>query len=145
MMSDTSELYRLLYTSEARFTGTTDEISAEIDAIVATAVENNSKRGLGGILLVVQGTFIQVLEGASQDVEVTFEAICSDLRHGNLRVIEMVRAEKRLFPEWSMAYVGMSDKPSHMRINRDLREISVTVDGNPAAALRQMQALLQPA
>lgn len=138
----TNDLHRLLYISESRLVGTTNQVRTEIRSIVATATKINPTRGLTGILLFVQDRFIQVLEGSSDELERTFEAICNDMRHGNLRLLEMTRAEDRLFSAWSMAFVGTNDEPSHVKINRDLQEILVTVAANPAVAHRQMRALL---
>ena len=104
----TSGLHRLVYYSRNRITGTSAAMAAEVDAILASAQRNNSLIGVTGALIFNAGIFAQVLEGARHDVEVTFERIQRDERHGDVQVLAFEEVQSRGFPSWSMAFVGRS-------------------------------------
>jgi hypothetical protein len=103
-----SSLHRLVYYSRNRIPGTPAELAAEIDAILASAQRNNSRIGVTGALIFNAGIFAQVLEGARDDVELTFERIQRDPRHGDVQVLAFGEVPSRGFPSWSMAFVGGS-------------------------------------
>ncbi|MBO0903195.1 BLUF domain-containing protein [Jiella sonneratiae] len=134
---------RVLYRSKAKRIGGAPLAPRDVAAIVDTSVRNNRSCGLSGILLKVDDTFIQLVEGEQRAIEATFERICVDERHSDLVLIDMITAETRLFPEWSMAHVGSDADPMRLQVNRDLKEISFTVETHPEAALKQMRALLR--
>lgn len=82
--------------------------SEELLAILETSRKNNVERGLTGMLLYSEGTFIQLLEGEEASLQETYKAIVSDTRHKN--IIKMVEStgENRIFPEWSMGFKSAS-------------------------------------
>ncbi|WP_312948340.1 BLUF domain-containing protein [Agrobacterium sp.] len=98
-------LYRLLYRSEFSLKEADGPIEQQIAAIVASAAQANQRADLTGALIASNCTFIQVLEGPLAALEVTFEKICSDLRHSHVRLVEFAAAEDRVFPEWKMVRV----------------------------------------
>lgn len=105
-----SDLYRLVYASKNLLQG--DE-SAKRDAvaqILAASQHNNAKLGVTGALMFNGGAFAQVLEGPRRGVEVTFERIQQDPRHGDVTVLQCGPVEQRAFSSWSMAFVGQSPK-----------------------------------
>jgi hypothetical protein len=102
------DLHRLVYYSRNRIPGTPAEVAAEVDAILASARRNNASISVSGALIFNAGIFAQVLEGASHDIEVIFERIQRDERHGDLQVLAFEAVQNREFPAWSMAYVGRS-------------------------------------
>lgn len=135
-------LHRLLYTSEARLPDDPAEALRTVDAIVAHSQARNEARGLSGALLYVRGTFIQALEGPLDALETVFERICHDFRHARLTLVDMSPANERMFAQWSMTYLAQNDRPTRLRVNRDLEELYFTVNTNAAEALRQMRGLL---
>jgi hypothetical protein len=104
----TTNIYRLVYYSRNRIQGTAAAVAAEVDAILESAQRNNSLLGVTGALIFNAGMFGQVLEGDRQDVELTFERIQRDTRHGDVQVLAFEEAPNRGFPSWSMAFVGRS-------------------------------------
>lgn len=104
----TTNLYRLVYYSLNRIQGTAAEVTAEVDAILESAQRNNAVLGVTGALIFNAGMFAQVLEGNRQDVEMTFERIQRDVRHGEVQVLAFEETANRGFPSWSMAFVGRS-------------------------------------
>ncbi|GGF56781.1 hypothetical protein GCM10011332_07800 [Terasakiella brassicae] len=80
----------------------------DLESILATAVENNKKHNITGVLTVLNDVFIQVLEGESVKVEQLVAKIEKDKRNFGLIVLQSNPIEHRLFPDWSMGYVDES-------------------------------------
>src|SRR5450631_1935225 len=109
-----SDLNRLVYYSRNRMPGGPTEVTAEMDAILASAQRHNSLRRVTGALIFNAGIFAQVLEGARKDIEATFERIQRDERHGDVEVLAFEEAPSRGFPSWSMAFVGRSQENENL-------------------------------
>jgi hypothetical protein len=101
-------LYRLVYYSLNRIQGTAAEVTAKVDAILESSQRNNALLGVTGALIFNAGIFAQVLEGDRQDVALTYERIQRDTRHGDVQVLAFEEVQDRVFPAWSMAFVGRS-------------------------------------
>ena len=93
-------LYTMVYKSDA----TTEMDRYELNALLHTARANNQSQGITGILLYADKHFIQVLEGEEQVVVQLYEKIEKDTRHINLFKLMANNIDKRMFPDWSMAY-----------------------------------------
>ena len=104
----TESLHRLVYFSRNLVPGKPAEIATEIESILESARRNNAQRSVTGALIFNSGIFAQVLEGALQDIEQTFERIQRDARHGDVHVLAFEGTSIRRFPSWSMAFVGRS-------------------------------------
>jgi hypothetical protein len=98
-------IQRLLYRSDSELTGLAGDIDREVERIVGAARRKNEAAGITGALMLSAGTFIQVLEGPVGSVEAVFERICCDLRHRDVRLLELAIAEERIFAEWTMVQV----------------------------------------
>ncbi len=98
--------YQLIYCSRNRITQDNDTFADEVTAILARARRNNQAIGVTGALLFTRFWFAQVLEGPRDAVEMIFERIQSDPRHGDVTVLSFLPAEQRSFPDWSMAFAG---------------------------------------
>ena len=81
----------------------------EIRSILASAHRNNPPAGVTGALLFNEGLFAQVLEGPVDSVSPIFEIIQRDPRHSDITVLENGEAERRDFPEWSMAFASSKE------------------------------------
>ena len=103
-----SDIYRLVDYTRNLLTGTEDEQAAVVAQILETSQRNNGKVGVTGALLYNSGGFAQVLEGPRTAVEATFERIQRDLRHSDVSVLQCEAVEDRGFPNWSMAFTGLS-------------------------------------
>ena len=101
MAQSPRSLYRLFYRSRQ-----TPDAAADLDfvvgQIIGTAIRRNREVGLTGLLLTVQGHFIQALEGNIEVVRTTYARISMDPRHHDLHIISQGPAERRLFGEWNM-------------------------------------------
>lgn len=65
---------------------------------------NNSQKGITGMLIYFDGTFVQFLEGPEENVNQLFENISGDKRHQDVILLLEGTTEKREFADWSMAY-----------------------------------------
>ena len=90
----------LVYVSSASHLLKEDELLA----ILQVSRRNNVKKGLTGMLLYSEGTFIQLLEGEEDDLKSTYRAIEADDRHKNIIKMTEGNNEQRFFPEWSMGF-----------------------------------------
>jgi len=99
-------MYRLVYYSANRISGTSEEVTTEIEQILAASRRNNAKVGITGALMVSEGFFGQVLEGPQAAIEATFERIQQDARHGEVSLLDYKEVAAKAFDSWDMAYVG---------------------------------------
>lgn len=70
--------------------------------ILVRAAPNNSRDGITGCLTVVDGQFVQILEGDPGALDLLMERIMGDTRHADVRVLKRERVVERAFPAWSM-------------------------------------------
>ncbi len=90
---------QLLYASN-----TSRDVSQDVlDDILAASRRNNPRDGITGMLLYVEGGFMQVLEGEDAAVSAVYARIARDRRHWNSQVL-LDRAAPRAFGEWSMGF-----------------------------------------
>lgn len=96
-------MIRLLYVSS------TDRNleNGTVENILSTSRENNAKLGITGILLHIDGGFMQVLEGEKLSVERLYSRIETDRRHWDTQVL-LTRNEPPVFKEWSMGFKSIS-------------------------------------
>lgn len=104
----TESLYRLVYYSRNRITGSPDAVAEAIESILASSRRNNPRSGVTGALMFNSGCFAQVLEGPQAAVETVFERIQQDERHGEVSLLAFDPAPARAFAAWSMGFVGAS-------------------------------------
>ena len=94
-----SELWRLVYVSTAK-PGITDE---DLDDILRSArARNFFQLDVTGMLMLVGGSFCQILEGSYESVTMVFDLISRDPRHSNVRMLELTPISERSFPNWTM-------------------------------------------
>lgn len=91
--------------------------------ILNRAESNNRAEGITGLLMYGGECFMQVLEGESGSVGTMLQRISKDPRHHDIVLVEDVEAERRLFGEWSMAYVREDNmRPADRKSFRELQE-----------------------
>lgn len=96
-----TDLVQVIYASSALAAFTPRDLSE----LLAKARANNEACGVSGLLVYVEGSFLQVLEGAQDDVSLLYQSITRDSRHGNCRLLLRSEIEEREFGEWSMGFV----------------------------------------
>ena len=93
-------LHRIIYLSRAA-----DNLSIEeVKQLWIKAKSNNEKTNVTGILLYIDGDFLQILEGEKEIVQNLFELIKIDKRHKSIITVYNNTIEKLEFPNWSMAF-----------------------------------------
>ncbi|MFQ1699748.1 BLUF domain-containing protein [Loktanella agnita] len=97
-------MIRLIYCS----TAIRDVTDQELVDILRTARRNNIRNGITGMLMYHERAFLQVLEGAEEDVTACYDRIYRDPRHRGLITLDKAPASSRTFTDWSMGHVDPS-------------------------------------
>lgn len=94
-------LHEIVYASAARepFGG------RELEVLLRVARRKNARRGITGVLLHHEGSFLQVLEGPEAAVSSLYASIERDPRHDRLLLLRRGPIERRRFAEWNMGFV----------------------------------------
>lgn len=108
-----------------------------IAEIIAVSDRNNRRDDITGALVIGDGIFLQVLEGARQDLNRTLYRIVNDPRHVNLRTIDRRAIKARAFAEWGM--VGAAIKPKRDIVMSELIAFS---EADPTYVVDRILAML---
>jgi len=95
------QLYRLYYRSR-QTPSIIPDLDVVVQDIVKSSIRNNKDDGLTGLLITIQGYFVQTLEGPVDSVRNTYARILCDRRHMDPHIIAQGPVEKRLFDDWNM-------------------------------------------
>lgn len=76
----------------------------DIEDLLFYAREKNRRLAITGVLLLIQGKFIQYIEGYEEDIDNVYESIKVDTRHNDLLLLDSGYIDKRQYTNWSMAY-----------------------------------------
>lgn len=93
-------MYKIIYFSTAR----KDLKEKELNELLLKARAYNVINNITGILLSIEGDFLQILEGTKENVEFLYEKIKKDDRHNEIVTISESRISERQFPDWSMGF-----------------------------------------
>jgi hypothetical protein len=100
------QLCRLVYFSKYNINARGSDLKSDLKQILASAIRNNSERGITGGLVFNRKFFVQALEGGHAAVTQTFARISNDPRHKDMVIAEMSSVSERLFGAWAMGYAG---------------------------------------
>lgn len=93
-------MHRIIYLSTA-----TEYLEKEqIESILKKSCAYNLEHTITGILLYIDGDFIQVLEGTKTAISILFEQIKKDKRHKGIICVINETTKNRQFSDWSMGY-----------------------------------------
>jgi hypothetical protein len=76
--------------------------------LLQVARTNNARLGISGILLYIDESFFQVLEGEQSVIESLYEKIERDPRHTEVTKLIQKPTHSRTFGEWSMGFAPLS-------------------------------------
>lgn len=96
-------MLRLTYCSRNKISLDDRQLAERVSDILAASVANNRRVNVTGGLVYDHNWFIQVLEGAEEDVLAIFHRIEADVRHSDITVVECTETVERRFPYWWMA------------------------------------------
>lgn len=91
---------QLLYVSNTQ----PDLTPTVLDDILTASRRNNAMMGITGLLLYIDGGFLQMLEGDELVLRELYSRISSDRRHSELRLMLDRESAVRTFPGWSMGF-----------------------------------------
>jgi hypothetical protein len=91
---------QLLYVSNTQ----PDLSPGVLDDILTASRRNNAMLGITGLLLYIDGGFLQMLEGDERAVRELYGRISTDHRHCEMRLMLDREAGARAFPGWSMGF-----------------------------------------
>ena len=80
---------------------------ADLHTILQQSRRNNPPLGVTGLLCVSDNLFIQVLEGGRDEVCQLYNAIVSDIRHQQVRLLMYEEIAHRQFGNWTMGQVNI--------------------------------------
>lgn len=96
----------------------------DIENMLFQIREKNKRLAITGILLLIQGKFIQYIEGQSTEIDEVYDSIKKDSRHNELILLDSGKLKTRQFKDWSMAYKKVGDEEikdilGHSSLNLD--------------------------
>src|SRR5450755_3810168 len=126
--------FRLIYSSEAA----PDLATPDLEGMLAESRIRNLACGITGVLVFVDGAFLQILEGEKRDVLDLMERIERDPRHRGIKVFHEEETDERAFSSWSMAYLS----PSAEEVSRWAALDGATTIGSVLSSLEREPARL---
>ena len=136
-------MFRLIYSSEA----TRDLPMPELERMLAQSRARNTMRDVTGVLVFVDGVFMQILEGEREAVDALMERIRRDERHRNLKVFHEETLAQRTFGAWRMAFVSPRAEEMATWAGLDgtttVEETLATLRGDPGRLPRVVFHLLE--
>lgn len=93
-------MYHLVYTSYA----TQEFAEQDLIDLLKQSRHLNQQNGITGMLLYLQGKFIQVLEGDKAKVDSVYEKIKRDSRHTKVMTVVQGNSPDRIFKGWTMGF-----------------------------------------
>ncbi|WP_093367483.1 BLUF domain-containing protein [Psychroflexus sediminis] len=72
--------------------------------------EKNKHLAITGILLLIQGKFVQYIEGPAEEIDKVYQSISKDKRHTDMILLDSGDLNERQFKNWSMAYKEVNNK-----------------------------------
>jgi hypothetical protein len=95
-----SDLVQLTYASEA-CSGFEEH---QIPELLKSIRPANARHHVTGMLLYIQGAFLQMLEGEAPHVDALYERIAKDPRHRDVTLLIRQNVGERGFADWTMDY-----------------------------------------
>jgi len=112
----------------------------------------NTAHGITGVLILVDGVFLQILEGEKPDVLQLYENIKRDPRHHGAKLYHQGETKEHAFASWSMAYLTPNDEEvsqwaeleGSTTIDKVLLFLEREPGRLPAMALNILKAIAEP-
>ena len=95
----------------------------ELNNLLEASRIHNKAKGITGLLLYIEGDFLQIIEGEDWDINNLYGNIVLDKRHKNIICVNDEKIEKRQFPDWSMGfnttnYSAINKNPAFQYLNK---------------------------
>ncbi|MEO8017436.1 MAG: BLUF domain-containing protein [Pseudomonadota bacterium] len=92
---------------------------ADVQALLERARRKNFALGVTGMLLHIEGSFFQVLEGREAAVDSIYEVIARDSRHDRMTQIIREPLAQRSFGEWSMGFASVPSAEAQRAVDEN--------------------------
>ena len=99
-----TRLIHLIYSSGAATPFSNDDLLE----LLSKARQKNANLHVTGMLLHIDGSFLQVIEGQPEVIDTLFGTISADPRHTDIVTIIREAIPKRSFSDWSMGFADIS-------------------------------------
>lgn len=96
------KLMSFAYTSHASHALT----QQDLEHLLKVSRARNAQFNVTGVLLYVNGCFMQYLEGAQRDLFEVIEFITTATQHHQIKMGEFLPISKRAYPDWTMAFIS---------------------------------------
>lgn len=104
--------------------------------LLEDAVYINKSKEITGVLFYDYGVFGQILEGQAKDVESVWLKISRDIRHKDIRILEVNRIKERNFSNWSMNFHGSE------RLNKFPAQLQLSLPKNKKSIPKELLSLM---
>ncbi|XBQ15040.1 MAG: BLUF domain-containing protein [Oceanicaulis sp.] len=104
-------LTRLIYVSRPTFEIRPPVLDGELRRIAEAGLRRNPLEAVTGLLAIDSDWFVQVLEGSRPTVNRTVMRIANDRRHTGFEIVLAEEADRRVFPDWAVAFSDQSTLP----------------------------------
>jgi hypothetical protein len=129
-------LLRVMYMSAAKFDAAQPD--SLVQQIVDAATIANAAMAITGALLFDGRRFVQVLDGPEPALSSLIDRISVDRRHHRVVFLKRKRVDRRLFPDFSLAYSGDS-----VFVTRSMDRLLADHDRLSAAAVQHLVQVMQ--
>lgn len=85
------------------------ETKEVVNSLKEISGRKNPKYNITGKLLYSNAVFLQLLEGPTINVDITYRIIEEDKRHFNPHILFEKYSSKRVFPDWAMKFTEVND------------------------------------
>lgn len=99
-------MIQIVYISSAVAPWSTEQLLE----LLQQCLKNNSARGVTGMLLYGEDTFLQALEGDDAVIDALIEKIARDPRHAKIQLLHRRPIERRQYADWSMGFKRISER-----------------------------------
>ena len=99
-------MIQIVYISSAVAPWSTEQLLE----LLQQCLKNNSARGVTGMLLYGEDTFLQALEGEDSVIDELVEKIARDPRHAKVQFLHRRPIERRQYADWSMGFKRISER-----------------------------------
>jgi hypothetical protein len=77
--------------------------------ILERSEARNAVDAITGALVMTPDHYVQLLEGERRVLNACYDRICRDPRHNHVELILFEVVDKRLFPDWSMSALDLTE------------------------------------
>ena len=132
-------LFRLIYASRAKASSATD-----LPEILDWSRAHNPDLGITGTLCLLDGTYIEHLEGEELIVKALFENIRHDPRHCQVTILDQRFIPRRAYPDWSLALKVWDDRTKAIFRSFSPGQNLDVYASDPSTAAPLVRALTRP-